>query len=234
MASDRQRLLDFARRLLGSREDAEDAVQETYVRALSGSRPELGQPAWMHTVLRNVAIDGLRRRKLERAQSEATAEPAIEVLDLESECEVALHHLLGRVSALEAAVMLLRDVFEFDFDEIAPIVGKSEAAIRQLLHRARVRSRRAEPDAEVDEYQVALCLRALEMRDPEPLLGLLERTTACAVVAMIPPTGSGTRAGTRLVQVNGRYALALVLNDVVLCIVPVGISSALTESARAE
>lgn len=189
----------------------------------------------MHTVLKNVAIDGLRRRKLEKAQSEATvAEPSLDVLDLQSQCEAALHHLLGRVSALEAAVMLLRDVFEFDFDEIAPIVGKSEVAIRQLLHRARVRSRQAEPDVGVDEYQVALCWRAIEARDPEPLLGLLERTTACATAMMMPPTSSGARASTRLVQVNGRYVLALVLNDVVLCIVPVGICSALTESARTD
>jgi RNA polymerase sigma-70 factor (ECF subfamily) len=226
MATDRQRLISAARRLLGSRADAEDAVQDTYVRALA-TFPDCPapQPAWLYTVLRNIAIDRLRRKQLESEHADAglpaegSSEPLMEV---RSECEAALRHLLSRVSPAEAAAILLRDVFEFDYDEIARIIGKSEAASRQFLHRARTRPHRSGPPV-VEEPYVRLCWRAIEARDPALLMDMLQMTTARARPAAITVgQHRGARSSSMLVQVNGRYAIALVLDGVVLCIVPVG------------
>ena len=226
MAAHRQGLMSAARRLLASRADAEDAVQDTYVRALSASPVWLEtQPGWLYAVLRNIAIDRLRRKRLESAHADAELPPegTEPLMEVKSECEAALRHLLSRVSPAEAAAILLRDVFEFDYDEIARILGKNEAACRQFLHRARTRSRRNELLADVEEPYAGLLWRAVEMRDPAPLLHMLQMTTVRAQQASIPVgRHRGARSSSMLVQVNGRYAIALVLDGVVLCLVPVG------------
>lgn len=227
MATDRQRLMSAARRLLPSRPDAEDAVQDTYIRALATfpdrQKPE---PNWLYTVLRNLAIDRLRRKQWELDHMGADAPPqgsSENLVEIRSECEAALRHLLNRVSPAEAAAILLRDVFEFEYDEIGCIVGKSEDAARQFLHRAKIRTRRTVPPAELEEPYVALCWRAIEARDPALLIHMLQVTTLQAQpTSFIVGRHRGPRSSSVLVQVNGRYAIALVLDGVVLCVVPVG------------
>ncbi|HEY6621960.1 MAG TPA: sigma-70 family RNA polymerase sigma factor [Steroidobacteraceae bacterium] len=223
---DRQRLLSAARRLLSTRADAEDAVQDTYVRALSAF-PDwlLPQPAWLHGVLRNIAIDRLRRKQLESRHANTvvppdnSSEPAIE---MRSECEAALRYLLSRVSLSEAAAILLRDVFEFEYEEIGRLAGKSAAASRQFLHRARTRLRRAGPLADVGELYVGWCWRAIEARDPALLMDMLQMTAAWGQPPATAVERPGGRSSSMLVQVSGRYAIALVLDGVVLCVVPLG------------
>ena len=237
MTAHRQRLMSAARRLLASRADAEDAVQDTYVRALAASPDWLGsQPAWLYTVLRNIAIDRLRRKQLEaeHEDSELGPEAAAELLvEARSECEAALRHLLSRVSPAEAAAILLRDVFEFDYDEIARIVGKSEAAARQFLHRARTRTRRSGVLADAEEPYVGWLWRAIEARDPAPLMHMLQMTPIRAQHAAVTAgRDRGARSSSILVQVNGRYAIALVLDGVVLCLVPVGASTDFVQSCE--
>jgi RNA polymerase sigma-70 factor (ECF subfamily) len=237
MSNDRQRLITAARRLLPSRADAEDAVQDTYVRslaALNGASPE---PAWMYTVLKNVAIDRLRRQQLEteHAATEPVHERSSEdVLKLRADCEGALRHLLARTSLTEAAAILLRDVFEFDYAEIARLVGKTETTCRQFLKRARTRTRRTEASTEAEENHVRWCWQAIEARNPARLIDMIQMQVA----RMTPPaqvTGqqAGPRSYSKLVQVNGRYALALMLDGVVLCVVPIG-TDAISESAASE
>jgi RNA polymerase sigma factor (sigma-70 family) len=236
MATNRERLMSAAQRLLASRADAEDAVQDTYVRALASLPDWLGaQPAWLHTVLRNIAIDRLRRKQLESEHAE-TGLPPLEgslesLMEVRSDCEAALRHLLGHVSPAEAAAILLCDVFEFSYDEIARIVGKNAAASRQFLHRARTRTRRAGPLADIEEPYVGLFWHAIEARDPTLLMDMLQMTSASAQHPAVP-TGRhrGARTSSMLVQVNGRYAIALVLDGVVLCLVPVGALSMEPES----
>ena len=241
MSNDRQRFIAAARRLLPSRADAEDAVQDACIRALTALDGASPDPAWMYTVLRNVAIDRRRRRKLEaqHAEVEPAPERSVEdLLGLRAECEAALRHLLRRTSPIEAAAILLRDVFEFDHAEIAGLVGKTEAACRQFLQRARTRTRRAEEAADAEEIHVRRCWQAIETRDPASLLEMIRMRAAgmtppAAVAGRMPPraaaagkpAGRGSvskRSCTKLVQVDGRYALALVLDGVVLCVVPVG------------
>jgi RNA polymerase sigma factor (sigma-70 family) len=226
MSDERRRLLTAARRLLPSRADAEDAVQDSYVRALvvlNGAAPE---PAWMYTVLRNIAIDRLRRQHLEakHGETELPQERSSEDrLRLRAECEAALRHLLGRTSLAEAAAILLRDVFEFEYAEIARLIGKSETTCRQFLQRARTRTRRSEPSSDTEEMHVRCCWQAIEARDPTPLVDMIRMPTACkAAPARISRQQGALRSYSQLVQVNGRYALALVLNGAVLCVVPVG------------
>ena len=243
MDTNRQRLLSAARRLLPSRADAEDAVQDTFLRALAAF-PNILEPqaAWLHTVLRNIAIDRLRRKQLESQYAQGASQPersmpegasperSLEVLmEARSDCEAALRHLLERVRPDEAAAILLYDVFEFDCDEIARIIGKSEDASRQFLHRARTRARRANTAADADDYHVALCWRAVEAREPALLIDFLQTTTASAQ-AISPPLARhrNARSSSMLVHINGRYAIALVLDGVVLCLVPVGTQAVAT------
>ncbi len=234
MSNDRQRLITAARRLLPSRADAEDAVQDTYLRALTvlnGASPE---PAWLYTVLRNIAIDRLRRQQLEaqHAQPEPAQEQSSEdLLQLRADCEGALRHLLRRTSLTEAASILLRDVFEFEYAEIALLLGKTETTCRQFLRRARTRTRRTDESTDIEEIHVRWCWQAIEARDPARLVDLIQmRAIRVTPPTMVTQRQGGPRSHSKLVQVNGRYALALVLDGVVLCVVPVD-TKANSESA---
>jgi RNA polymerase sigma factor (sigma-70 family) len=238
MATDRQKLVNAAHRLFDLRADAEDAVQDAYVRAfdtfLDWRAPP---PAWMYTVLRNIAIDRRRRRRTETLYADAglTAESSSDPpSDSRTECEAAIRHLLSRVSASDTAAILLRDVFEFDYHEIADMLDKSESATRQVLHRARLRARGTEAHAEADQSYLGLCCRAIEAREPAPLIEVLQGITTRAE-ACSAPVGCETGAGSAsmLVQINGRYAIALVLDGVVLCIVPVGAQRIRSEEVMA-
>jgi RNA polymerase sigma-70 factor (ECF subfamily) len=141
----------------------------------------------------------------------------------------ALRLLLSHVSPAEATVILLCDVFQFDYDEIARILCKSNAAARQLLHRARTRAHRAGSSADADQTYVELCWRAIEARDPALLIDMLQGTIIASAQQPAITDGRDRRArsSSKLVQVNGRYAIALVLDGVVLCIVPVGTQTTL-------
>jgi RNA polymerase sigma-70 factor (ECF subfamily) len=239
MSNDRQRLVSAARRLLPSRADAEDAVQDAYVRALTALDGAPPEPAWMYTVLRNIAIDRLRRQRFEAEHAEAEPAPGRspeEQLRLRADCEAALRHLLGRTSLAEAAAILLRDVFELDYAEIARLVGKTEPACRQFLQRARTRTRRGEASTEAEEIHVRRCWQAIEARDPGRLVEMTRMpATGMALLprSLLKGRRSDARSHTRLVQVNGRYALAVVLDGTVLCVVPVGAQAA-AESAGLE
>lgn len=223
-----------ARRLLPSRADAEDAVQDTYLRSLAAFNGASPDPAWMYTVLKNIAIDRLRRRQLEAEHAEIETgheRSSEELLKLRAHCEGALRHLLSRTSLTEAAAILLRDVFEFDYAEIARLVGKTEITCRQFLQRARARTHCAEASTDAEETHVLWCWQAIEARNPARLIDMIHMHVA----RMAPPeqmTGRqcDPRSYSKLVQVNGRYALALMLDGVVLCIVPIGTQS-VSESA---
>jgi RNA polymerase sigma-70 factor (ECF subfamily) len=246
--TDRQRLLAVARRLLRTEADAEDAVQDAYLRASRARQhaPESMQ-AWLHTVVRNLAIDRLRRERLQRTYLESRAsegvlgqdeaEPSLEhTIATRQQCIAALTELLRRVDLEEAAAILLREVFEADYSDIARAAGKTVAASRQLVHRALARAHRALPPAKRHENTsdddtatyVSLCWNAIQTRNPAVLFAMIAATPVAACAPNSSPA-LGARAASRtsceLVQVQGRYALALMLDGVLLCIVPVGINA---------
>jgi RNA polymerase sigma-70 factor (ECF subfamily) len=239
----RQRLLAAARRLLRTEADAEDAVQDAYLRA-AGTLPHSldSMQAWLHKVVRNIAIDQLRRERLERAYLE-TATPA-EVLAgvvvessaehavaMRDECVAALYDLHRRVSREEAAAILLREVFEADYSDIARAAGKTESATRQLVHRALTRVHCVTPSAKRhggavdDDSHVRLCWHAIQSRNPTVLFQIIGSPHVTAHLSAAPVVRDGLgvpRASCALVHIHGRYAIALVLGGVVLCTVPVG------------
>jgi RNA polymerase sigma factor (sigma-70 family) len=243
-SANRQRLLAVARRLLRTEADAEDTVQDAYLRAIS-ARPHAPESmqAWLNTVVHNLAIDQLRRERLRRTYLESRARERVPGLDdaqssleqtlaMTEECIAALAELLRRVDPKEAAAILLREVFEIDYSDIARAAGKTVAASRQLIHRALARAHRAQPPAKRQENAsddetatyVSLCWDAIQSRDPAVLFAMI--ATSPVARALSSPIAVGERGAPRtsstLVQVQGRYAIALVLDGVLLCVVPVG------------
>ncbi len=158
----RQRLFGIANRMTGTRHDAEDIVQEAYLRWHKVDLQEIETPeAWLVTVVTRLSIDRLRVLTKERetyigpwlpeplfAEKIYTSE---QQLEFASNLSMAFMALLERLSPTERAAFLLREVFDVSYEEIARIVGKSETACRQLIHRARDRVRRENPRFEATE-----------------------------------------------------------------------------------
>ena len=146
----------LAYRMVGSVSDAEDLVQEAYLRmqeALAAGTTVDAPKAYLTTVVTRLAIDHLRSARVRRETYPGPwmPEPVVERLDeapadsaeLSDSLSIAYLVLLDRLSATERAVLLLHDVFGYRFDEIAPMVDRSAAGCRQIAVRAR---RRLEPD----------------------------------------------------------------------------------------
>jgi RNA polymerase sigma-70 factor (ECF subfamily) len=152
-AHERPRLTALATRLLGSAADAEDVVQEAWLRlARTDEVDDLA--AWLTTVVTRLCLDHLRRRG-SRAAAEAAAPPDHAVGDSETDVLLAesvgdaMRVVLDALAPAERAAFVLHDVFGYPFDEIAAILGRSATAVRQLASRARRKVRdRSEPDVE--------------------------------------------------------------------------------------
>jgi RNA polymerase sigma-70 factor (TIGR02957 family) len=147
--SDELRALSFsiAYRMLGSVQDAEDIVQEALLR-FHEQRGEIESPrAFMTTITTRLAIDELRsaRKRRERYTGDWLPEPILtdgeddpaRHAEMADSLSMAMLVLLESLSPEQRAVLLLRDVFDYGYEEIAPIVGKSEDNVRQLASRAR-------------------------------------------------------------------------------------------------
>ncbi|MEE1840627.1 RNA polymerase sigma-70 factor [Streptomyces sp. NPDC007076] len=140
-------LFSIAYRILGSVSEAEDAVQETWLRFDASATRPTSAKAFLSTAVTRISIDVLRSARVRREEyvgpwfpepllSDPYQDPARSA-ELADSVSMAALLLMERLSPLERAVFLLREVFAFGFDEIASAVGRSEAACRQLLVRAR-------------------------------------------------------------------------------------------------
>ena len=145
-------LFSIAYRMLGSVSEAEDVVQDAWLRAHQDDGAEVRSPrAYFATIVTRLCIDRLRSAERTRMEypgpwlPEPLAEPNQEPAELASSLSVAFLVLLEQLAPIERAVFLLREVFEFDFDAIARSIGKSEANTRQILTRARARLRDGRP-----------------------------------------------------------------------------------------
>ncbi|GIZ50367.1 RNA polymerase sigma-70 factor [Noviherbaspirillum aridicola] len=152
----RQRLFSVAYRMLGTRADAEDVVQDAWLRWQAAEHDSLqSAEAWLVTVTTRLSIDRLRERKAEREQYTGwwLPEPLVELdertpdtaAELASDVSLALMWTLERLNPDERAAFLLRQAFDQDYADIAGLLGKSEAACRQLVHRAQDKLRDARP-----------------------------------------------------------------------------------------
>lgn len=151
----RPRLVRVAYRMLGSMADAEDVVQEAFIRWMAADRASVDQPeAYLRRTVARLSLDVLKsaRRRRETYVGPWLPEPV--VLDAEAEAaadDVTLPLLLAleRLSPLERAAFLLHDVFGVAFDEVAETLGREETAVRQLASRARTHVRASRPRFDV-------------------------------------------------------------------------------------
>jgi RNA polymerase sigma-70 factor (ECF subfamily) len=186
----RGRLFGLAYRMVGSRADAEDLVQEAYLRWHQADHDRIeSAEAWLVTTTTRLALDRLRRLKTERdayvgpwlpepiVGSASMPAPAPDQhLDLADDLSMAFLTLLERLAPEERAAFLLHDVFEVDYRAIASVIGRSEAACRQVVHRARERVRGERKRFETTEAAKTELLQrflaAVEARDEQALLAL--------------------------------------------------------------
>ncbi|MGW0189292.1 RNA polymerase sigma-70 factor [Streptomyces sp. NPDC003362] len=156
-------LFSIAYRILGSVGEAEDAVQETWLRFDNSPTRPRSTKAFLSATVTRIAIDVLRSARVRREEyvgpwlpepllSDPYEDPERSA-ELADSVSMAALLLLERLSPLERSVFVLREVFAFGFDEIAAAVGRSEAACRQLLVRARRHMRAGRPRFEADRQE---------------------------------------------------------------------------------
>ncbi len=180
-------LIGLAYRMLGSVSEAEDVVQETYLRWREAKHEGIRSPhAWLVTACSRLAIDELRSVRVRREQYTGPwlPEPWVdeggspaEQVEVDDSVSMALLVVLEKVSPTERAAFLLHDVFDFKFEEIATILGKTSAACRKLASRARERIRQGTANATVSAQEhtqfADAFIRAARSGDQAALIALL-------------------------------------------------------------
>ena len=238
----RPHLRAVAYRMLGSLTEADDAVQEAWLRLDRADVGDLRNPrGWLTTVVARICLDMLRARSArpEEPLDEAKTIPAPDAVDPEQEAVladsigVALLVILQTLSPAERLAFVLHDMFDLPFAEIAPIVGRSENTAAQLASRARRRVRGKTPNPAADfarqRLLVEAFLAAARDGDFDGLLRLLDSDVvarADATAAGTPTTISGAQAvaaSARAFSANSRFAEpALVDGAVGIVVAPKG------------
>ncbi|MFF3593182.1 RNA polymerase sigma-70 factor [Streptomyces sp. NPDC002387] len=211
-------LFSIAYRILGSVGEAEDAVQESWLRFDASPARPASMKAFLSATVTRIAIDVLRSARVRREQyvgpwfpepllSDPYEDPA-RAAELADSVSVAALLLLERLSPLERSVFVLREVFAFGFDEIAAAVGRSEAACRQLLVRGRRHMRDGRPRFEADRQErqelAARFFDALREGDVNGLQDLL-----AADVSMVGDGGGKAPQLAKAVSGAGKVARLL-------------------------
>ena len=218
----RQHLQAVAYRMLGSASEAEDAVQEAWLR-LSRSDTEAVEnlAGWLTTVVARVSLDMLRSRRARREDYVSLPEPIVTIENtpedeavLADSVGLALLVVLDTLTPAERLAFVLHDMFGVAFDEIAAILDRTEAATRQLASRARRRVRgatpRTDPDLREQRRVVDAFLAAARAGDFEALLKVLDpdvvfRADRGRRGARMPVTGAAEVAETILAR-GSRFA----------------------------
>jgi len=216
----RSYLFAIAYRMLGSAMDAEDMVQETYLRYQSTPKDSIASlKAFLTTIISRLCVDQLHlaRRTREQYLGPWLPEPIItadsrdgispeERVDREETISMAFLLLLEQLQPVERAVFLLREVFDYDYAEIASFLGKSEVACRQWFsrpkkHLADHRPRFSAPP-ETQKQLLVSFQRALQAGEMAPLMNMLaEDVTFWA-------DGGGKVKGVAIQQLSGRSTVA--------------------------
>jgi RNA polymerase sigma-70 factor (ECF subfamily) len=194
----RERLRRLAYRLLGSVEDADDLLQELYIRwHEADTRALRSTDAWLTTVMTRLCIDRIRARRRERDTYPGSwlpepllvaEQPAPDAgLDLAGDLSLALLVVLEQLAPEERAAFLLHDAFDYGHAEIGTMLGKSEAACRQLVSRARRRIHADRP-----RFQVS---GAARRRLLERFLAASRAGDAAALAALIADDATLTSDG---------------------------------------
>jgi len=242
--ANRSHLQAVAYRMLGSLSEADDAVQESWLRLSRSATSEISNlGGWLTTVVARICLDMLRARNLRREESlEATVSESIESsadgIDPEQEAELAdsvglaLLVVLDTLSPAERLAFVLHDIFAMPFEEIAPIVGREVPATRQLASRARRRVRGEamvkDSDLPASRQVVDAFLAAARGGDFSALLTVLDPEIVFRIDGATSPKGlprevRGAQAVAR--QFSGRaqgFRTALVNGAVALIVAPRG------------
>jgi RNA polymerase sigma-70 factor (ECF subfamily) len=227
-ASARPMLFAIAYRMLGSVMDAEDLVQDAYVRWDQAPEAEIRSPrAYLTTIVTRLAINHLRaaRTRRETYVGPWLPEPLVtddppDTVELAESLSMAFLVLLERLSPIERAVFLLHEVFDFEYAEIARMVDKTEANCRQILARARRRvgAPHARFAADPDEAR-RLTHRFTEASTAGNLDGLL---ALLAEDITLWADGGGKAPGAASRPVHGAAAVARFVLNVMRRVVPAG------------
>ena len=186
-------LFSIAYRMLGSRADAEDMLQETFLRWQQASEAEIRDPrAFLVTVITRLCINQLQSARAKREQyfgswlpepliTKAVVQPPT-ISGIDGSLSIAFLMLLERLTPMERAVFLLREVFDYEYAEVAGMLGQSEANCRQILRRAKqhVTEDRPRFDVSPQETQKLLqqFLEATSHGDMQGLMALLSKDVA--------------------------------------------------------
>ena len=219
----RARLTAISRRIVGSQADAEDIVQDCFLKWRAVDQSALLTPAaWLTTVIQHQSIDHLRRRAREAEAAlgamalQPTSAPGLPGhLLLQADLADALARLVARLSPSERMALVLREVFDLSHADIAVILGASKVNARQYLSRARRRLRESE-DAGADQTEpgerlgrelITRFQAAIHGLDMPALVNLLgaEQPMSVAPAMRLPAAGVGAGAGPAN---DGQYRLA--------------------------
>jgi RNA polymerase sigma-70 factor (ECF subfamily) len=220
--AERTRLVGLAYRMLGTWADAEDVVQDAWLRWQSVEPGSIERPAaWLTTVTTRLCLDRVRtaRRRREDYVGPWLPEPVVlgpgpeDAAELSDSLTLGVLTMLDRLGPLERAVFLLADVFAVPFADVAAAVGKSEAACRQIASRGRRRLRAApiRSAAAAERQAVDELLRALAAGDVDTVLRRLAPEVVCITdggskrrAARHPVVGRD-RVGRLLLNLSQRY-----------------------------
>lgn len=217
----RARLFGIAYRMLGTHAESEDILQEAYIKWHQANAGEIETPeAWLVTIATRLSIDRLRKASRERETyiGPWLPEPIVvsdaisplEELELASNLSMAFMVLLERLSPIERAAFLLHDIFDCAYSDVARIVGKTETASRQLIHRARERVRTDKPRFEADEKEREDLIKkfavASQTGDEKTLLALFADE-----VSMMSDGGGKVQAARKIVRGKTKLAHALAM-----------------------
>ena len=192
-ACHRARIFAVAYRLTGTVSDAEDVVQETWLRWNGIDANEIRTPeAWLITTAGRLGLDHLRRLKARRETyvgpwlpepivknaSEIAQPTPEEQMELSDDISIALLHMLERLAPEERTAFLLHEAFDYDYGELASLLDKTEAACRQIVSRARRRVHEARPrfttNSQDHERLARAFSEALTHQDPAALIACLK------------------------------------------------------------
>jgi RNA polymerase sigma-70 factor, ECF subfamily len=206
-------MLSIAYRMVGSFSEAEDIVQEAFLRLHEAA--DVDSPrAWLSTVVTRLSIDHLRSARVRREEypgpwlpEPVLADPAPEAAVRAESLSMAVLVLLESLTPVERAVFVLREAFDYGYDEIAGIVDKSPDNVRQLAVRARrhvdERRPRFEPSREQRDELTKRFVAALQLGETGPLVELLAEDAAFY--------GDGGGKAPALAEAHGRDRLARAL-----------------------
>jgi RNA polymerase sigma-70 factor (ECF subfamily) len=245
----RSLLFAIAYRMLGTVADAEDMVQETFLRWQQTTEATVrSAKTYLSAIVTRLCIDHLRSARVQREHyvgpwlpeplmTQKADDPATQA-ELADSLSMAFLVVLERLSPIERAVFLLREVFDYDYDEIAQMVGKSPANCRQIFRRSRQHITEQRPRFQVDQQQqeqiTVKFLEATNQGNLEDLLSLLSKDVTYwsdgggQVAAALKPLHGAMKVARfllairskwlatavfYLIEVNGQPGIMLMMGD---------------------